>query len=259
MGDQRLSYVYCTFDNDSRFYIGSRLCPEGISPEEDSSYMGSYSYEGFEPTGKTILLVSDNLYICREFETLLQFDLIRDKSCVNKALFPLTGKAKLYPSKCPSIRRKLSELRKSKPMSPAQAQHLARVNAGQKKGNHPRADKKSYPFFNCETGELFFGTIYDLADHVGVNYGEAANSRKRFANSRFREDAYPWVIAACELGGDKFSLDRKVSLSNGSRIASGSIRELPRKTGLFLCEVYTIIVEGKMRRGWKLNDYLERE
>lgn len=258
MGNQRLSYVYCSFDEDLRFYIGSRLCPEGVTPDQDTSYTGSFSYEGFEPVGKTILMVSEDHAICREFETFLQLDLIRDKSCVNKAVFPLTGKAKLYPTKCPSVRRKLSELRKSKPLSPAQVKHLERVNARQKKSNHPRADKREYPFLNCETGELFYGTKYDLADHSGLKYGEVALSLKRHANSRFRQDSNPWTVAACDLLGDRYSLDRVIVLSNGGKEVSGRVRELPGKTGLFLCEVY-LVIEGKMRRGWKLNDYSERK
>lgn len=258
IGNQRLSYVYYTYDNYGKFYIGSRLCPRGVSPEEDTKYMGSHSYEGYTPVGKQILLISEDLWLCREFEAFLQFDLISDKNCVNKAVFPLTGNAKLYPTKCPSIRRKLSNLRKSKPMSDKQVEHLARVNAKQKKVGHPMADKNLYPFINTVTGEFFYGTIYDLMDKFGLNSHQARRSKTRHCNSRFKEESSPWALASCLTDGDKFSYETPVSITNGQKVLNGPIRKIVKESGLYLCELYTI-VKGKTRRNWKLNDYPERE
>jgi len=48
-------YVYLSYENGGRKYIGSRTCYD-CTPEEDP-YLGSYKDKTFEPTQKEILAV----------------------------------------------------------------------------------------------------------------------------------------------------------------------------------------------------------
>ncbi len=259
MGNQRLSYVYCTFNSDGLFYIGSRLCPKGLTPDMDADYMGSHTYSGYKPERKTILTVLESHTSARELESLLIFDFIKDPKCVNKAVFPLTGKSTLYPTKDPAIRKKLSLLRKSTPLSLSQIKHLDRVNLSQKKANHPRADKSLYAFLNIETQELFYGTVFDLCNRGGLSLHEAHKSKLRFANSKFRKDSSGWVLAACDIDLPKFSYDSCLRFKHESgEEFEGTLRGLSNKTGLHVCWLENLL-KGKVRYGWKLNDYSERK
>jgi len=201
------------------------------------------------------LAIFDDLSRARDLETLLLFDLVRDKFCRNKAVFPLTGCAKLYPTKDPKIRKKLSELRKSTPLSPAQLSHITELNLSQKKENHPRADRTQRAFINIETQELLYGTIFDL-ERKGLSLHEARSARSRTANYGVTDLSSPWVLAECTLNGRKMSYDRLytfISVNTGKQLTC-SLRDLSKmvhKPSSLTIE----ILFGKVRYGWKLNDY----
>jgi hypothetical protein len=255
MGNQRLSYVYCTFDSEGYFYIGSRLCPKGETPETDTTYLGSFTHSEFKPSRKTIITVLEDHISSRELESLLLFDLIRDPKCVNKAVFPLTGESKLYPTKDPLIRKKLSLIRKTRPLSPNQISHLERVNSNQKNADHPRADKLSYPFINTETLELFYGTVFDLAHKEGLSLHQVHKAKSRYVNSRFRTDSSNWTLAACDLNLPRFCFDSRLNFRHeGGEEFTGTIKSLSHKTGIYMCHLESLL-NGKVRYGWKLNDY----
>jgi hypothetical protein len=259
MGNQRLSYVYCTSDNRDQFYIGSRLCPEGKTPEEDTNYMGSYSHTDFFPTHKTILIVDERLEVCRELEGFILLDLIRDPKCVNKAVFPLTGKAIVYPTKDPAVRKKLSDIRKSTPLSKSQLSHLDGLNSGQKKDGHPRADKTLYPFFNVRTGEYLYGTVFDLCEMSGISRHEGHKAKLRFANGKYRQDTKGWVTAACSISLPHFSMDTKLEFVHGDLgVFEGTLHDLSNIVGKAQSLLESVLT-GRTRYGWKLNDYSERK
>jgi hypothetical protein len=259
MGNQRLSYVYCSYDDVGRFYFGSRLCPLGVTPETDTDYLGSYTYSGFDPVGKTILLISDQHIVARNFETFLQLDFIRDPLCVNKAVFPLTGRSVLYPTKDPTVKKKLSDIRKTTPLSENQLKHLDQLNHKQKKENHPRADDKKYPFYNLETGDYFFGNVFELSEEKGVSLHEAHFAKTKFANSRRRIDSTDWTIASCVLSLDHYSYDTLFSfIHNDGETFEGTLKGLSKHTGIHQCSLEALL-NKKIRYGWKLNDYSERK
>lgn len=55
MADNHGHYVYYSYEEYGRGYIGSRTCPKGLRPEEDVSYLGSFRDKTFNPTNKIIL------------------------------------------------------------------------------------------------------------------------------------------------------------------------------------------------------------
>ena len=74
-GIKKIFYVYYSFEESGRGYIGYRKCPEGKTPESDT-YLGSYYDKTFKPTGKTILkrnltqreAISVEIYFQRKYE-----------------------------------------------------------------------------------------------------------------------------------------------------------------------------------------------
>ena len=51
---KKIYYVYYSFEESRRGYIGYRKCPEDLTPETDT-YLGSSTDKTFKPIGKTIL------------------------------------------------------------------------------------------------------------------------------------------------------------------------------------------------------------
>jgi hypothetical protein len=51
---KKIHYVYYSFEESGRGYIGYRKCPEGLTPELDT-YLGSATDKTFKPISKTIL------------------------------------------------------------------------------------------------------------------------------------------------------------------------------------------------------------
>jgi len=259
IGNQRLSYLYYTYDQKGQYYIGCRLCPKGILPHEDTSYMGSHQHSEYIPTTKCIVAIFDSHEASREAETLILYDLIKDKNCVNKAIFPFTGKSTLYPTKDPLVRKKLSDTRKSTPLSEKQVEHLEKVNSKQKAEGHPLADKTNYSFFNLQTKETFFGTIFELSRVHCLSLHECHKAKRRYSNSRFRQECSDWVLSSCDLSLGHFSYDTEMTFIHGvNGEFTGTLKSLALHSGSYQCYLEGIL-KGKERRGWKLNDYLERE
>lgn len=86
----RPSYVYLSRETDppGRLYIGYRKCPAGVSPWEDTNYMGSYTDKTFNPSKKTVLYVFLSQIEAKKFETFLQkkFDVLKNKIFCNKSI-----------------------------------------------------------------------------------------------------------------------------------------------------------------------------
>ena len=72
---KKIYYVYYSFEESGRGYIGYRKCPEGFTPETDT-YLGSATDKTFKPIGKTILkrnltlkeAIAVEIYFQRKYE-----------------------------------------------------------------------------------------------------------------------------------------------------------------------------------------------
>jgi len=117
-------YVYYSYEEYGRGYIGSRTCR--CLPEEDVKYFGSFSDKNFEPTQK-IILKSD--YATREEayadEITLQayYKVVENPHFANKAYQSAT-KFYYIPSK--------GSFKRRKPMSEEQKIKLSNIAKGRK-------------------------------------------------------------------------------------------------------------------------------
>ena len=99
------NYVYLSYEEGGRKYIGSRTCYD-CTPEEDP-YLGSYSDKSFHPTKKEILAVCETRREANLIEELLHlhFEVFYDDTYANKAVacvcFSSPRKIKLPFDKCP--------------------------------------------------------------------------------------------------------------------------------------------------------------
>ena len=84
----RLSYIYWSYEEYGRCYIGVRLCPKKFpTPGLDSKYFGSYRDKSFKPTHKIILNVFNNHEDAKDEEVELHnaFDVGRNPHFANLA------------------------------------------------------------------------------------------------------------------------------------------------------------------------------
>ena len=84
-------YVYKSFEEKGREYIGCRSCD--CLPEEDTKYFGSFRDKTFNPTEKTILFVCETRIEASEIEIELHdfFDVAVNPQFANKAKATSTG------------------------------------------------------------------------------------------------------------------------------------------------------------------------
>ena len=78
-------YVYLSYENGGRKYIGSRTCYD-CTPEEDP-YLGSYTDKTFEPTQKEILAVCETREHANVIEAYLHqtFNVLHNDEYANRA------------------------------------------------------------------------------------------------------------------------------------------------------------------------------
>ena len=79
-------YVYKSFEEEGRDYIGCRSCD--CMPEEDTKYFGSFKDKSFKPTGKTILFVCETRTEASEIEIELHnfFDVAVNPKFANRSM-----------------------------------------------------------------------------------------------------------------------------------------------------------------------------
>ena len=84
-------YVYKSFEEEGREYIGIRSCD--CLPEEDTKYLGSFRDKSFNPAGKTILFVCETRKEAAEIEIELHdfFDVAVNPQFANRAKAVSTG------------------------------------------------------------------------------------------------------------------------------------------------------------------------
>lgn len=107
-------YVYLTYETNGRLYIGSRSCE--CLPEEDTSYMGSFADDTFEPDNKKVLRKFNTRGEAIDYEIKLHehFDVDkntrfanRSKQTTKKFFYSVSGEDN--PAKRPESRKKISE------------------------------------------------------------------------------------------------------------------------------------------------------
>ena len=106
----RVYYVYMSFEEFGRAYIGYRKCPEGYTPESDP-YKGSYRDKTFKPTRKEILAVFDNDIdaISLEIQLHKAYDVANNRDFANLCN-QLSDKVRAPHHLSESTKRKLSEI-----------------------------------------------------------------------------------------------------------------------------------------------------
>lgn len=106
----RVYYVYMSFEEFGRAYIGYRKCPEGHTPESDP-YMGSFRDKTFKPTRKEILAVFDNDTDAINLEIQLHkaYDVANNRDFANLCN-QLSDKVRAPHHLNESTKRKLSEI-----------------------------------------------------------------------------------------------------------------------------------------------------
>lgn len=79
-------YVYYSYEQFGRGYIGYRKCPEGLTPESDK-YLGSFRDKSFKPTEKIILFQDLTKEEAIEIEIKLHafYDIDKNPHFANKA------------------------------------------------------------------------------------------------------------------------------------------------------------------------------
>jgi hypothetical protein len=117
-------YVYYSYEEYGRGYIGSRVCD--CFPEKDLSYFGSFKNKSFKPTQKIILETFDTVEEALEAECILHnfYEIDKNPHFANRA--KQTSKKFYYitpienmigennPAKRPEVREKLSAARKKR-------------------------------------------------------------------------------------------------------------------------------------------------
>lgn len=127
-------YVYLSYETQkdfNRFYIGYRKCPKHHSPITDP-YLGSYTDDTFEPTGKYIIQVFLDQEEARNYEKYLQIkhNVLNNPRFVNRCIH--TG-TKFYISKhTEETKNKISLSHKGKTLSESHKQKLSDAHRGKK-------------------------------------------------------------------------------------------------------------------------------
>lgn len=83
-----MHYVYYSYEEFGRGYIGKRMVPDGLTPEMDIDYFGSYEDPDFNPTQKIILFVVDTDEEASDIEEKLQkfFDVVKNPHFANQCI-----------------------------------------------------------------------------------------------------------------------------------------------------------------------------
>lgn len=143
MGKKKFHYVYYSYEEWGRGYIGKRSC--SCEPSEDTSYMGSFSDKTFKPTQKIIIATFGSSKEALEAEILLHnaFNvsanpLFANKSKQTSAWFNTEGVPKSEEHK---QKIRLSNLGRKRSEESRQRMSLAKIgnthNLGVKRGPSP--------------------------------------------------------------------------------------------------------------------------
>ncbi|CAE8650278.1 unnamed protein product [Polarella glacialis] len=130
-----------------KFYLGVRMCPQGVSsPEDDVKYQSSLSVKAFclEPKTKTILTRHASKDAALRAECLLHelFDVARRPGFANKACQTLNGFDRTGSEHSLELRAKLSQARRGKTHSQESKDKTSHSHQGKTHGQEVK-DKMS--------------------------------------------------------------------------------------------------------------------
>jgi group I intron endonuclease len=114
MSNNLTHYVYYSYEELGRGYIGSRTCK--CDPQDDS-YFGSYTDKTFKPIKKIILAICESKQQRYELEYMYQkiYNVVENPHFVNKSFQTTTGFSRLGLPNSPESRKKMSESRRNRP------------------------------------------------------------------------------------------------------------------------------------------------
>jgi len=135
-------YVYYSYEEFGRGYIGSRSC--GCLPEEDKEYLGSFTDSTFTPTGKIVLAVFGTRKEATAAEVVLHdaYDVAKNPEFANRAkqtseFFDRTG-AKSTAEHC----QKIGKANQGRRLTPENIQKRQKTRGAYPSGeNHPMYGK----------------------------------------------------------------------------------------------------------------------
>jgi hypothetical protein len=186
-------YVYYSYEEWGRGYIGSRSC--SVLPQEDLKYFGSFYDKSFKPTCKVVLATFDTRKeaIAAEIRLHEFYQVDKNKHFANQAKqtswkFIFSGPRSLEFRQNVSKRlkgrkltsehiKKVSEARskklKGRPLSDAHKKSISIAlkgkTKGKKYGKRLRKDSKMVILKNLETNEIFeFPSISRASEATGI-------------------------------------------------------------------------------------------
>lgn len=114
MKNEFVHYIYYSYEENGRGYIGSRSCK---CPPQEDDYFGSYKDKAFKPTKKIILAICDTKEQRYELEYFFQklHNVVENPHFANRAFQTATGFSRLGLPNSEESRQKMSESRKNKP------------------------------------------------------------------------------------------------------------------------------------------------
>ena len=168
-------YVYRSFEEEGREYIGIRSC--NCLPEEDTKYFGSFKDKTFKPTEKTILFVCETRKEAAEIEIELHdfFDVAVNPEFANMAKatstkFDTTGVSN-SGEKHPLFGVPRTEAQKK-----SQSERMTGKYTGEKNPNYGNTGalspcSKAIIAIEPDSIELHFGSVHEAARELGINRG----------------------------------------------------------------------------------------
>ena len=114
MNKDLIHYIYYSYEENGRGYIGSRTCQ--CNPQEDV-YFGSYKDKTFQPTAKIILATCKTKEERYQLEYFYQkmHNVVENPHFANRAFQTQSGFSRLGLLNSPESRRKMSESRRNRP------------------------------------------------------------------------------------------------------------------------------------------------
>ena len=168
-------YVYMSYD-DTRYYIGVRTSK--VQPCFDN-YLGSYTDKSFKPYSKIILSYHIDRKAAMEAERYWQhkFKVVENPLFANRAYQTTTGFSTYGLKACKETRKKLSELRKGKPINFTEdslnkfAQHCRKINKELDRSgtNNGRYIETKFVFTNLKTEETIIETPHNFSNQTGLD------------------------------------------------------------------------------------------
>ena len=207
----RNHYVYYSYEDFGRGYIGSRTC--NCSPEEDN-YFGSFYDKIFTPTNKIILETFDNRVEALDAEIKLHqfYDVARNPHFVNQAKQTSTGFSAEGVVRSEEYKKKMSERLKGREIKPEWIKKAVESRKGKIDGeNNPFYGKTHTPETRKRIAESLSQTYKNEGNHpwIGRKHSEESKQKMREAHSGEKNYLYGKSLSD--------ELKRKISASKIGR------------------------------------------